>query len=127
MSDSDIIEQLRFDRDHWWEHVRAVDTICDDRGIPTQREDGSRILTEDRVRLAFLGESKLPGHTCLAIDKAQRAMRRLAWRARNPDRASDVIEVLAEGLALLEQVRSENAEMRKAYYDMRERLRDGKT
>lgn len=64
-----------------------------------------------------------PGYTCPTIDKAQRAMRRLAWRARNPERASDVSDVLSEGLALLETVRTENAAMRKAFYEMRERLR----
>ena len=67
---------------------------------------------------------KPPGHTCPTIDKAQRAMRRLAWRARNPDRAGDVSDVLSEGLTLLESVRAENAAMRKAYYAMRERLRE---
>ena len=67
---------------------------------------------------------KPPGHTCLTLDKTQRALRRLAWRARNPDRAGDVSEVLAEGLGLLEQVREENRKMRAAYYNMRERLRE---
>ena len=67
---------------------------------------------------------KPPGHTCPNIDKAQRSMRRLAWRARHPERAGDTSEVLAEGLALLESVRAENAAMRKAYYAMRERLRE---
>ena len=52
-------------------------------------------------------------------------MRRLAWRARHPERAGDTSEVLAEGLALLESVRSENAQMRRAYHEMREG-RDGK-
>ena len=66
---------------------------------------------------------KPPGYTCPNIDKAQRSMRRLAWRARNPDRAGDVSDVLSEGLALLEKVRAENAAMRKAFYEMRERLR----
>lgn len=65
-----------------------------------------------------------PGHTCPAIDSAQRAMRQLAWRANNPDRTmrKDTQVLLEEGLALLEEVRSENAQMRKAYYDMRAEL-----
>jgi hypothetical protein len=67
---------------------------------------------------------KPPGHTCPTIDKAQRSMRRLAWRARHPERAGDTSEVLAEGLVLLESVRAENAAMRKAYYEMRSRLRE---
>jgi hypothetical protein len=61
---------------------------------------------------------KPPGYTCPNIDKAQRAMRRLAWRARHPERAGGTSEVLAQGLALLEAVRAENAQMRKAYYEM---------
>jgi hypothetical protein len=69
-------------------------------------------------------QAKPPGHTCPTIDKAQRSMRRLAWRARHPERAADTSEVLAEGLALLESVRAENAAMRKAYYEMRSRLRE---
>lgn len=67
---------------------------------------------------------KPPGHTCPNINKAQRSMRRLAWRARNPDRADDVSVVLSEGLALLEEVRAENAAMRKAYYAMRDQVRE---
>jgi len=67
---------------------------------------------------------KPPGYTCPTIDKAQRSMRRLAWRVSHPERAGDTSEILAEGLALLESVRAENAAMRKAYYEMRERLRE---
>jgi hypothetical protein len=65
-----------------------------------------------------------PGYTCPNIDKAQRAMRRLAWRARNPGLKADTSEVLAEGLTQLESVRAENAQMRKAYHEMRGRLRE---
>lgn len=67
---------------------------------------------------------KPPGHTCPNIDKAQRQMRRLAWRARNYGAKGDVSEVLAEGLRLLEEVRQENAQMRAAYYDIREELNE---
>ena len=66
---------------------------------------------------------KPPGHTCPNIDKAQRQMRRLAWRARNNVKG-DVSDVLAEGLRLLEEVRQENAQMRAAYYDIREELNE---
>ena len=66
---------------------------------------------------------KPPGHTCPNIDKAQRQMRRLAWRARNNVKG-DVSEVLAEGLRLLEEVRQENAQMRAAYYDIKEELNE---
>lgn len=57
-----------------------------------------------------------PGFTCPAIDKAQRAMRRLHWRVRHPEHdgvGEDA--VLAEGLAALEQVRAENKQMREAF------------
>ncbi len=46
-------------------------------------------------------------------------MRRLAWRAAHPGfKATDaeVASILAAGLALLEQVRAENSQMRAAYY-----------
>lgn len=66
---------------------------------------------------------KPPGFTCPKINKAQRAMRRLAWRARH-GRKDDVSEVLAEGLDLLEEVREENRQMRSAYAAMREKLKD---
>lgn len=57
-----------------------------------------------------------PGHTCPAIDRAQSALRRLAWRCANPNHYGVTPgEVLAEGLAALEQVRAENAQMRQAF------------
>ena len=64
---------------------------------------------------------KPPGHTCPRIDEAQRYMRRLAWRVRNkPDTTEDEIQVLLrEGLAVLEQVREENRQLRAAYYAMK--------
>jgi hypothetical protein len=62
-----------------------------------------------------------PGHTCPRIDRTQQVLRRLAWRVRNkPECPEDeVAALLAEGLALLEQVREENRTMRAAYYTSR--------
>lgn len=61
-----------------------------------------------------------PGHTCPAIDKAQSALRRLAWRCANPNHYGVTPgEVLAEGLAALEQVREENRQMRAAYHGVK--------
>jgi hypothetical protein len=58
---------------------------------------------------------KPPGHTCPAIDRAQSALRRLAWRCANPDHQGITPgEVLADGLKDLEQVREENKQMRAA-------------
>lgn len=66
---------------------------------------------------------KPPGHTCPAIDKAQKAMRRLHWRIRHPEHDPDDEDtVLEEGLAFLEQVREENKQMREAFHAVRERL-----
>lgn len=66
---------------------------------------------------------KPPGHTCPAIDKAQSALRRLAWRCANPEhRGVTPAEVMAEGHAALEQVREENRQMRAAYWSMHKRL-----
>lgn len=68
----------------------------------------ARLLDDDAVRP--------PGHTCPAIDRAQSALRRLAWRCANPNHYGVTPgEVLAEGLAALEQVRAENAQMRHAF------------
>jgi hypothetical protein len=56
-----------------------------------------------------------PGHTCPAIDAAQSAFRRLAWRVNHPDHVGvTASEVVSEGLALLEQVRAENVQLRQA-------------
>ena len=62
-----------------------------------------------------------PGHTCPAIDRTQRVLRRLAWRVRNrPECPEDeVAALLAEGLSMLEQVREENRRMRAAYHAAR--------
>jgi len=61
---------------------------------------------------------KPPGHTGPAIDRAQSALRRLAWRCANPEHQGVTPgEVLAEGLAALEQVRAENRQMRAAYHE----------
>jgi hypothetical protein len=48
-------------------------------------------------------------------------MRRIAWRVRNkPDTTEDEVQVLLrEGLAVLEQVREENKQLRAAYYAMK--------
>lgn len=69
---------------------------------------------------------KPPGHTCPAIDKAQSAMRKLAWRCRHPQHESSVTvdDLVDGGLAALEQVREENRKMRAAYWDMHQRLTD---
>ncbi len=58
-----------------------------------------------------------PGFTCPNIDKAQRVMRRLAWRVKNrPESPEDEVSaLLKEGLLLLEQVREENKQMRQAF------------
>lgn len=66
---------------------------------------------------------KPPGHTCPQIDRAQSALRKLAWRCANPEhRGVTPAEVMAEGHAALEQVREENRQMRAAYWDMHKRL-----
>lgn len=66
---------------------------------------------------------KPPAATCPNIDKTQRALRRLHWRIRHGDGRNDEDAVLREGLDLLEKVRSENAEMRKAFSEMKDRLK----
>lgn len=67
---------------------------------------------------------KPPGHTCPAIDRAQSAVRKLAWRCRRPQHESSVTidDLLDGGLSALETIREENRQMRAAYWQMRKRL-----
>lgn len=58
---------------------------------------------------------KPPGHTCPQIDKAQSALRKLAWRAAGGFAIITPAEVCDEGLRALEEVRNENRHMREAY------------
>jgi len=57
---------------------------------------------------------KPPGHTCPAINQVQHVLRQIIWRMDNPDKQTrqDARDLLCEGLALLEQVREENRQMR---------------
>jgi hypothetical protein len=72
---------------------------------------------------------KPPGHTCPAIDGVQHVLRQIIWRMDNPDRQTrqDARDLLCEGLALLEQVRTENGQMRAAYYAMKKTLKEHTT
>lgn len=65
--------------------------------------------------------TKPPGATCPKIDAVQKSLRRLHWRVKHPDHGGED-DVLKQGLALLEEVREENRQMRKAYYEMKKRL-----
>ena len=76
---------------------------------------------------------KPPGFTCPQIDKAQSALRRLAWRAHRSNaeaaakitegemaaevalRQDDVSLLLREGVRALEEVRAENTAMRASH------------
>ena len=64
--------------------------------------------------------TRLPGHTCPAIDTAKSAFRRLAWRAiEDPTDREAIRARVHEGLVALEQVRAENAQLRAAYWELR--------
>ena len=65
--------------------------------------------------------SKPPDWTCPEINKAQRIMRQLTWRASQgaAEHKSVAWKLLRSGLEVLEQVRAENALMRTAYWEMR--------
>ena len=64
--------------------------------------------------------TRLPGHTCPAIDTAKSAFRRLAWRAiEDPTDREAIRARVREGLAALEQIRAENAQLRAAYWELR--------
>jgi hypothetical protein len=75
------------------------------------REEAIKLTDDDE------GPVEPPGHTCFEIDRAQRVMRQLVWRANNPGRAlkKDTAALLAEGLGYLEAVRDENKQMRAAH------------
>lgn len=63
------------------------------------------------------------GFTCPDIDKAQRAMRRLAWRVKHrPESSEDEVSTLLnEGLQALERVREANKRLRDLAYPKKER------
>ena len=64
--------------------------------------------------------TRLPGHTCPAIDTATSAFRRLAWRAiEDPTDREAIRARVREGLAALKQVREENAQLRAAFWELR--------
>ena len=64
--------------------------------------------------------TRLPGHTCPAIDTATSAFRRLAWRAiEDPTDREAIRARVREGLAALKQVREDNAQLRAAYWELR--------
>ncbi len=67
---------------------------------------------------------KPPGHTCPAIDGVQHVLRQIIWRMDNPDKQTrqDARDLLVEGLALLEQVRTENRQMRAAHAAMQKKV-----
>ena len=70
--------------------------------------------------------TRLPGHTCPAIDTAKSAFRRLAWRAiEDPTDREAIRARVREGLVVLEQIRTENAQLRAAYWEMRAALLEG--
>ena len=46
-----VTENLKEEISHWRGHCKAVDDLCDKGGIPTHRDDGTRIFTEDRVKM----------------------------------------------------------------------------
>lgn len=73
-------------------------------------------------------DTRPPGHTCPAIDGVQHVLRQIIWRMDNPDRQTrqDARDLLVEGLALLEQVRAENRQMREAYYSAMKTLKETK-
>ncbi len=68
--------------------------------------------------------AKPPGHTCPAIDGVQHVLRQIIWRMDNPDKQTrqDARDLLVEGLALLEQVRTENRQMRAAHAAMQKKV-----
>lgn len=71
----------------------------------------------------------VPGHTCPAIDRTLRCIRRAEWRLRadgyvgTRGTGPSVKNLLAEARAELEQVREENRQMRAAYHAERANVR----
>ena len=59
----------------------------------------------------------LPDLTCPPINNLQRIIRQLTWRASQGEEKHKLAawKLLAEGLQILETIRDENAQLRKAY------------
>ena len=74
--------------------------------------------------LLEMGDTRVPGHTCPAIDKVQRILRQLVWRMDNPDRETrqTVRDLVVAGIAHLETVRAENKQMRQAHAEMQKKV-----
>lgn len=78
----------------------------------------------DSLGLLEPGDTGVPAHTCPAIDKVQHVLRQIVWRMDNPDKQTrqDARDLLVQGLALLEQVRAENRQMRAAHAEMQKKV-----
>jgi hypothetical protein len=73
----------------------------------------------------LIEKAEPPGHTCPAIDKVQHVLRQIVWRMDNPDKPTrqDARDLMVEGLALLETVRTENRQMRAAHAEMQRKVK----
>ena len=82
------------------------------------REEAAKVIEGE-------GDEKPPGHTCPAIDGVQHVLRQIIWRMDNPDKPTrqDARDLLVEGLALLEQVRKENRQMRSAHAALQRKVK----
>lgn len=89
------------------------------------RDEAADALALDATDEALLEmDTRVPGHTCPAIDKVQRILRQLVWRMDNPDRETrqTVRDLVVAGIAHLETVRTENKQMRQAHAEMQKKV-----
>jgi hypothetical protein len=106
---------------HLTSRVEAVDSICDAHGVPTQQEDGSQIVTEDRVQLLLASQ---------AVDIPPWDEHKIRWligheiptSAANNElyvRASELLNGLRDTVAVLDATRGQLAVMSQPdWYDI---------
>jgi hypothetical protein len=82
-----------------------------------------------RVKVTYLGGDvnpefvvAPPGHTCPRIDDLKSILRKIEWWDKNrPNSEAHIHDLVRQAHATLEQVRSENSQLRSAYYAARKK------
>jgi hypothetical protein len=82
-----------------------------------------------RVKVIYLGGEVdpsfvpvPPGHTCPRIDELKSILRKIEWWDKNrPNSADHIHDLVRQAHMVLEQVRTENSQLRSAYYAARKK------
>ena len=83
-----------------------------------------------RVKVIYIGGevdpsfvASPPGHTCPRIDELKSVLRKIEWWDKNrPNSEQHIHDLVREAHMVLEQVRTENSQLRSAYYAARKKV-----